>query len=184
VRRAGGGVVAVRAEVPALRPVVAGDDVALDPRGVELEGLPHLGRDPPGDPGPQRGAQALVLDLAVAPALGGGVVHAHRPAVPLDHEAALLAAMGLVQGDQAAAELGLQHAGQHQHGRGHLDPGVAVRRRQAAERVQHGRQPVQAAARHHAQQRVQQEGHRRVARGGSGGGGLAAPLLPRRGGGH
>ena len=78
------------AEMAALGRIVAGDDVALDPGRLELEGLADFRHQPAVDPRPDRRLRGRILDHQVAAALVAVVVGADRPAFPFHHEAAVV----------------------------------------------------------------------------------------------
>jgi hypothetical protein len=68
MRRALGGIVAVRLEVPG-GGFVAGDHVALHARRLELEGAPYRRHEAPVQPPGQLPAHLLLLDHVIAPLL-------------------------------------------------------------------------------------------------------------------
>ncbi|MCY1537445.1 hypothetical protein D9M68_729400 [compost metagenome] len=111
-----GGVVAVRAEVAAFLGVVAGHQVALHARGVELEGLVYLRHQARGDALYAALAQLLVFHGTVAAAFVVVLDDLHRLAVALDHVARVEAAMLVVVLDQFLAEGRFEDARDHQHG--------------------------------------------------------------------
>ena len=118
VRRARRRVVAMGHEEPAVGRPVAGDDVALDAGGAELERLADGGDDASPDAVEGGGPQRVVLgQLAVGPALAIEVQPVDRPAPLLAHRARLHGVVAAVVLDQGLAQACFEHVGDDEHRR-------------------------------------------------------------------
>ncbi len=126
----GRGVVAVREEEAAVGTVIAGDDVALDPRRVELEGAVDHRDEAPVQAALDALADILVLDQAVAAALARTVQHADGAVAVGGHVPRRGAALGVIVVDQRPAEAALEYP-RHDQDRGPgRGPAIILDRRQ------------------------------------------------------
>ena len=154
---AGGGVVAMGPEVPAIGGVVAADQVALHAGGLELEGLGHLGSQAVADAAGDGLAQGGVGQFMVAALLVARVEDQPGLAVNVAHEARGLAAVGLVGVDQPAAQGRLEHPGQDQHRRVQRRAGVVADLGRGGDEVEHGAGLGDRRVEHAAQLRIQHQ---------------------------
>jgi hypothetical protein len=138
MRRALGGVIAVRAEMAAVLGRIAANDVALHACGVEGIDLEDLRPDAAQDPDLRLADHLGVFDAVIRAALAPVVVHLDRLAFDVAHEAGFLAAVLVVQADQITAELRLEHVGQEQDRCLDFDARETFGRRQLLEIVPQG----------------------------------------------
>jgi hypothetical protein len=142
--------------------VVAGDDVALDPRRVELEGAVNHRDQAAVQPVLDPVLQRLLGDHAVGPALARAVEDADRAPVARRHVPRREAALLVVVVDQAAAEGRLEHPRQDQRRGDPRRPAVLLDPRQAFQCVQQRalvpRHVGQRHPGHDAQRRVEDDG--------------------------
>ena len=91
--------------------LVAADDQPFDPGRFELKGAADHRHQPVPDPEVQLAGQLFILDHVIAANLVVGIHDEFRLAANVAHEARILAAVGFVKIDQAAAQFGLDHTG-------------------------------------------------------------------------
>src|SRR6185369_3849892 len=115
--RAGGGVIAMRAKMRFILRRIAGDDIALHAGDVELVDLRDLRIDPPLDAPLRLDDDLPILDIDILAPLMAVVMYGDGLAADLAHEAGFGAALSFIEGNQLAAEIGLEDMRQHDHRR-------------------------------------------------------------------